>query len=84
MSLLVVFKILGYFLNTLTADGKYSLRNSEILQQTTQMQLPKKQMTHSQFFGQFLKSTSVLEHFQEKDEAHSFYISKITECGERA
>ena len=29
MSLLVMSEILGLFLNTLTADDKYSLRNSE-------------------------------------------------------
>ena len=29
MSLLVLSEILGLFVNTLTADDKYSLRNSE-------------------------------------------------------
>ena len=31
MSLLVIFEILGLFVNTLTADDKYSLRNTENL-----------------------------------------------------
>ena len=41
MSLLVIYKILGVFVNTLTLDDKYSLLNSENLRQTIQMQLSK-------------------------------------------
>ena len=44
MSLLVISKILGLFVNALTADDKYSLRNSEDLQQPIQMQLFKKKI----------------------------------------
>ena len=51
-------QILGHFVNTLTADDKYSFCNCEILQQLIQMQLPKKQMTFSEFSAPFLKSTS--------------------------
>ena len=50
MSLLVIGQILGLFVNTLTPDDKYSLRNSEFLLQTIEMQLSKKQKTFSQFF----------------------------------
>ena len=49
MSLLVTCEILGLFLNTLTADGKYSFCNSSNLPKDIQMQLYKKQ-TFSQFF----------------------------------
>ena len=38
MSLLAIWEILGVFVNTLTADDKYSLRNSENLLQPIQMQ----------------------------------------------
>ena len=41
MSLLVIYKILGVFVNTLTLDDKYSLLNSENLRQPIQMQLSK-------------------------------------------
>ena len=39
ISLLVICKILGLFVNTLTADGKYSLCNRENLPQTIQIEL---------------------------------------------
>ena len=44
MSLLVISKILGLFVNILTADDKYSLRNSKNLRQPITMQLFKKQI----------------------------------------
>ena len=43
MYLLVVSEILGLFVNTLAADDKYSLPNSENLWQPIEMQLSKKQ-----------------------------------------
>ena len=43
MSLLVIYEILQLFVNTLTADGKYSLRNSDNLMQLIQMELYEKQ-----------------------------------------
>ena len=39
MSLLVISEILTLFVNTLTADDKHSLRNTENLSQPIQMQL---------------------------------------------
>ena len=42
MSLLVMCEVLGLFVNTLSADDKYSLCNSEKLPQPIQMQLSKK------------------------------------------
>ena len=60
MSLLVIPEILGLFVNTLTVNDKYSLRNSEDLQQRIQMQIPEKQKQFSAFSGPFLKSTSNL------------------------
>ena len=57
MSLLVLCEILGLFVKILTADNKYSLRNSENLPQPIQMQLPKKQKPVSPFFVPFLKFT---------------------------
>ena len=54
MSLLVISEILGLFVNTLTADDKYSLYNSKNLQQPIEMKLSKKERTFSQYCTQFL------------------------------
>ena len=42
-SLLVICKILRLFLNTFSADDKYSVLNTDTLTQPIQMQLSKKQ-----------------------------------------
>ena len=44
-SLLVICKIPRLFINTLSADGKYSLFNGDNLMQPIQMQLSEKQKT---------------------------------------
>ena len=41
MSLLVICEILGHFVNTLTANDKYSFPNSENMPQPIQMQFSK-------------------------------------------
>ena len=78
-SLLGRCKISGLLPNTLSVDGKYSLLNRENLTQPIQMQLSWKQKTFSDFFSAFLKSSLNFEHFQKKDDSHSWGISKITE-----
>ena len=65
-SLLVICKISRLFINTLSADGKYSLFNRDNLTQPIQMQLSRKQKNFSEFFYAFLKSTSNFEDFQRK------------------
>ena len=70
MSPLVLGEILGLFLNTLTADGKYPLADWENWQLPMQMQLSGKRKTFSQFFNPFLETTSNLKHFEEKDTGH--------------
>ena len=72
-------KILRLFFNTLSADGKYSLLNTDNLTQPIQMELSQKQKTFSGFFCAFLKSSLNFEHFQKKDDCHSRGISEITE-----
>ena len=59
-----VSEILGVFVNTLTSDGKYFLRNRQNLPQSIQLQMSKIQKSFSQFFAQYLKSTSNFEHFE--------------------
>ena len=66
MYLLVSCKILRLFVNTMTADDKYSLLNRDNLTQPTQMQLSPKQKTFSECSCAFLKSILNFEHFQEK------------------
>ena len=78
-SLLVICKISRLFPNTLSADGKYSVLNRDNLTQPIQMQLSRKQKTFSEFFCAFLKSSLNFEHFQKKDDSHSWGISKITD-----
>ena len=39
-----------------------------------------KQKNISEFFALFLKSTSNFEHFENKHDPNSLFISEITEC----
>ena len=80
MSLLVICKILGLFVNTLTADEKYSFFNRDNLTQQTQMQLSKIQKMFSHFYSAFLEYRLKVEHFEKKDDPHSVCISEITDC----
>ena len=66
-SALVRSKILGLFVNTLTAEYTYSGRNMQNLTQQVQTLLSLKQKTFSGFFIAFLKSTWNGEHFQKKE-----------------
>ena len=73
MSLLVKSEILGLFVIIFTGDHKHSFCNRENLQQSIQMQLPKKEKFLSDFFASFLKSTSKFEHFQKKNNDPHIY-----------
>ena len=59
------------FVNTLTADDKYSLLNKENLTQQIRTQLSQKQKAFSKFFLTFSKFTLNFENFQKKDDPHS-------------
>ena len=76
--MLVLCKILGLFVNTLTDDGKDSLLYRDNLTQQIQILLSPKQKTFSQLFSEILKSTLNFEHFQKKDDSHSRCSSQIT------
>ena len=65
-SLLVICKISRLFINTLSADGKYSLFNRDNLTQPNQMQLSRKEKPFSDFFSVVLTSSLKFEHFQKK------------------
>ena len=76
-SALVRSKILGLFVNTLTAEYTYSTRNMQTLTQQVQTPLSWKQKTFSGFFIAFLKSTWNGEQFEKKVESSSLSISEI-------
>ena len=61
----------------MTVGDKYSLLNGDKLKQPIQIQLSQKQKIFSQFLSGFLKSRSNFEHFQKKDETHTWCISQI-------
>ena len=77
MSSLVRSKILGLFVNTLTAEYTYSRRNMKPFTQHIETPLSLKQKTFSEFFIAFLKSTWNGEHFQKKGESFSLSICEI-------
>ena len=76
-SALVRSKLLGLFVNTLTAEYKYSRRNMQTFAQQVQTALSLKQKTFCGFFIAFLKSASNGEHFQKKGESSTLSISEI-------
>ena len=77
--MLVLWKTIRLFANTLIPDGKYSLLIRDKLTQPLQILLSQKQKSFSQFFSSFLKSTLNFEPCRKKDETHSRCISKITD-----
>ena len=71
------------FVNTLTADDKYSLLNRDNLTQPIRTPLSQNNKAFSEFFLAFSKCTLNFEHFQKKDDARSLFISEITHSEER-
>ena len=58
------------FVNTLTADDKYSLLNRDNLTQQNRTQLSQKQKAFSEFFLAFSKYTLNFEDFEKRTDAH--------------
>ena len=73
-------ELLGQFVNTLTANYKYSRYNPENLWQQVPRPISKKPKTFSGFSITFLKSTLNLEYFEKKDQSHSLSITEIINC----
>ena len=71
------------FVNTLTADDKYSLLNRDNLKQPIRTILSQNNKAFSPFFLTFSKSTLNFEHFQKKDDPRSLFISEITHSEKR-
>ena len=61
--MLVLSKILGLFVNTLTDDDKYSLLYRDNLTQQIQILLSHKPKTFSKLSSEILKPTLNFEHF---------------------
>ena len=59
------------FVNTLTADDKYSLLNRNNLRQRIRTPLSQKHKAFSQFFLAFSKSILNFGHVRKKDDPHS-------------
>ena len=78
--LLVTSEILGQFVNTLTADYKYSRSNWENLLQQVPMQTSLKLKTCSRFFIAFVKSTLNFEYFEKKNQSQSLSVREIINC----
>ena len=70
MSPPVLGEVLGVFLNTLTAEGKYPVQDYENLPLPIQIQLSEKQKTFSQFFSISLVYIK-FKRFDKRDDRHS-------------
>ena len=76
-SLLDTWKIFIPFLNTLTADDKYSLISKDKWMQTIQMHLSQKQNIFSEFFSAFLESALNFKNFQKKMTLIAYLFPKL-------
>ena len=73
-------EILRLFVNTFTADNKYSRCNVQNFKQQLQTPLSQKRKIFWGFFIAFLKCGWNLEHFKKKDQYPSLIISEIMDC----
>ena len=78
-SILVTSKVLRLFVNTLTADDKYSLLSRGNSTQTIQIHLSQKQETFSKSFWTFFKIYIKVWTFSKKRDPHGLCISEITD-----
>ena len=76
-SLLDTWKFFRPFLNTLTANDKYSLNSKDNWMQTIQMLLSQKQNIFSQFFSAFFESAWNFKHFQKKMTLIAYVFPKL-------
>ena len=69
--------ILGLFVNKLTANEKYSLRNWKNLQQLIRILLSQKQKGFSQCFDSYLKLQSNSDYFLKKTTLIVYVFPKV-------
>ena len=77
MSALVTSEIFRLFVNTLSPDDKYSLRNIQIFWEQLQILLSQKREAFYQFLVAFLKCAWNLQHSKKKEEYPSLINSEI-------
>ena len=76
-SLLDTWTFFRPFLNTLTADDKYSVINWDKWMQTIQMHFSQKQKIFSDFLVAFFESAINFEHFQKKMSLIAYVFPKL-------
>ena len=76
-SLLDWWKFLAPFLNTLTANDKYSLNSKDKWMQNIQMHLSQKQNNFSEVFSSFFESALNFEHFPKKMTIIAYVFAKL-------
>ena len=76
-SLLVICKVLWLFVNTFTADDKYSKLNRDNFTQQIQMEFSQKAKAFSQLFSGVFKSWLKFEHFQKKVYPHTNVFRRL-------
>ena len=76
-SLLDTWKFFRPFLNTLTANDKYSINSKDKWMETIQMLLSQKQNIFSQFFSSFFESALNFEHFQRNITLIAYVFPKL-------
>ena len=76
-SLLETWKFFSRFLNTLTADDKYSLISTDNWMQTIQTHWSQKQNIFPQFFYAFFESELNFKHFEKKMPLIAYVFPKL-------
>ena len=76
-SLLETWKFFRPFLNTFSANLKYSLNSKDKWMQTIQNLLSQKQNIFSEFFSVFFESALNFEHFQKKMTLIAYVFPKL-------
>ena len=64
----------------MTAEDKYSLRNSDNLREAFQMEISKILKTFTLQFAQLVQSLSNSKYFEKKDDRCSVCIFEVTDC----
>ena len=83
-SLLETWIFFRPFLNTLTADSKYSVIGRDKWRQTIQMHLSQEPKCFSEFFFWVFRICIKFRTFSKKDDPHSLCISEFTDHERRA
>ena len=76
-SLLDTWKFFRPFLNTLTANDKYSLNSKDKSMEAIQMLLSQKQKIFSEFFSAFFESALNFKHLQKKMTLIAYVLPKL-------